>query len=134
MSDALRPRLTRMAPYLPVTDVAGATSFYIERLGFVQEYAAGSPPEFAILSRDGHAIMLRLVPDPTAIVPNERQGGTWDIFFWVDDAGALCDAFRTAGATIAYGPVHQTAYGMLEFAVRDPNGYVLGFGQPMAPS
>ena len=33
---------------------------------------------------------------------------------------------------IVYGPIVQAADGMEEFAVRDRDGYVLGFGQPVA--
>ena len=36
------------------------------------------------------------------------------------------------GAAIVYGPIVQEAYQMEEFAVRDRDGYVLGFGQPLA--
>jgi uncharacterized glyoxalase superfamily protein PhnB len=35
------------------------------------------------------------------------------------------------GAAVVYVPVVQP-YGMKEFAVRDPNGYVLGFGERWA--
>jgi hypothetical protein len=65
-----------------------------------------------------------------SISPNERQGGTWDVFFWVRDAHALHAELHANGADIVYGPVFQEAYQMQEFAVRDHDGYVLGFGQP----
>ncbi|HEV8337567.1 MAG TPA: hypothetical protein VGR67_14230 [Candidatus Polarisedimenticolia bacterium] len=35
------------------------------------------------------------------------------------------------GADVVYGPVIQPAYRMEEFAVRDREGYVLGFGQAL---
>ena len=87
------------------------------------------PPQFAICSRDGLAIMLRRVEAPEAIRPSESQGGTWDAFFWVDDADALHAELARHGATVVYGPLHQPAYDMREFAVRDCDGHVLGFGQ-----
>ena len=86
---------------------------------------------FAIVSRDGLAIMLRAVEDPAAIVPNERQGGTWDAFFWVDAAASLHQELASRGADVVYGPLIQEEYGMKEFAVRDVDGHVLGFGQPV---
>jgi hypothetical protein len=89
------------------------------------------PPEFAILSRDGLPVMLRLVPTTQRITPNEQQGGTWDVFFWVSDARALHAELEEKGAEIAYGPLIQHAYNMEEFAVRDRDGYVLGFGQAL---
>ncbi len=122
-------KLLRSAPYFPVADVALSASYYERVLGFAAEYSVGTPPEFAICSRDGLAIMLRRVPAPELIVPNEKQGGTWDVFFWVDDVQALHEAFAAKGADVVYGPLLQEAYHMQEFAVRDHDGYVLGFGQ-----
>jgi catechol 2,3-dioxygenase-like lactoylglutathione lyase family enzyme len=124
-------RLLRHAPYFPVRDVEQSATHYENVFGFRRDYAAGSPPEFAILSRDGLSVMLRRVPEPQQISPNERQGGTWDAFFWVTDARALHAEMQAKGAEIVYGPLVQQAYNMEEFAVRDREGYVLGFGQPL---
>lgn len=125
------PQLLRSAPYFPVADVEQSALHYERVLGFQREYVAGKPPQFAILSRDGLAIMLRLVPAPEHICPNEKQGGTWDVFFWVRDVRALCAELRDNGANIVYGPIVQESYQMEEFAVRDRDGHVLGFGQPL---
>jgi predicted enzyme related to lactoylglutathione lyase len=75
--------------------------------------------------------MLRLVQTPERISPNERQGGTWNVFFRVRDAKALQAELAANGADVVYGPVVQEAYHMEEFAVRDREGYVLGFGQAL---
>lgn len=127
-------QLLRSAPYFPVSDVEQSATYYERALGFHREYSAGTPPQFAILSRDGLAIMLRLVATPEQISPNEKQGGTWDAFFWVRDAQALFTELRENGAEIVYAPAFQQAYQMEEFAVRDLEGYVLGFGQAMGTS
>lgn len=124
-------QLLRSAPYFPVADVEQSAVHYERVLGFHREYVGGAPPQFAILSRDGLSIMLRLVPAQERIVPNEKQGGTWDVFFWVRDARALHSELRANGADIVYGPMVQEEYQMEEFAVRDREGYVLGFGQPV---
>ncbi len=76
---------------------------------------------------DGLAIMFRKVSISAKIVPVEEQGGTWDAFFWVDDAEALHAEFKARGAEIAYGPLIQDAYEMKEFAIRDCDGHVLEF-------
>lgn len=86
------------------------------------------------MTRDDLSIMLRLVPDATQISPNERQGGTWDVFFWVRDVRALHTELVANGADIVYGPTFQEAYRMDEFAARDSTGYVLGFGQAVTAS
>ena len=124
-------KLTRSAPYFPVADVARSSAHYQRVLGFHTEYSAGSPVEFAIVTRDGFSIMLRRVADAGPISPNERQGGTWDVFFWVSDARALHAELVANGADVVYGPLVQAAYHMEEFAVRDADGYILGFGQPV---
>lgn len=121
--------LLRSAPYFPVGNVEESADYYDRIFGFKTEYRAGTPPEFAVCSRDGFAIMLRKVPAPDRILPNEKQGGTWDVFFWTDQALALHSELSAKGADVVYGPIVQEAYHMLEFAVRDRDGYILGFGQ-----
>jgi catechol 2,3-dioxygenase-like lactoylglutathione lyase family enzyme len=120
--------IIRGAPYFPVSDVSSIGSYYRDVLGFRCEYAAGDPPEFAVYSRNGSPVMFRRVQDPSLICPNERQGGAWDVFFWVNDVEALHGELAQKGAVVVYPPVVQP-YGMKEFAVRDSDGYVLGFGQ-----
>ena len=129
-----RPRCTliRGTPYFPVSDVARTGQYYRDVLDFQLEYSAGSPPEFAIYSRDGAALMLRRLHDPSRIRPIEAQGGTWDAFYWVSDILSLHEEFAARGARFSYGLTLQP-YGMHEFAVRDPDGHVLGFGQALPP-
>jgi catechol 2,3-dioxygenase-like lactoylglutathione lyase family enzyme len=129
MSSKLTCKLLRSAPYFPVSNVERSAAFYEEILGFCREYLAGTPVQLAICSRDGLAIMLRKVLESDLIVPNEKQMGTWNAFFWVGDVQALHVELDTKAADIVYGPLIQEAYQMKEFAVRDCDGHVLGFGQ-----
>ena len=131
MSSNQTGTLIRSAPYFPVANVEQSVAFYERVLGFSCEYSAGSPLQFAICSRDGLAIMLRRVSTPELIVPIERQGGTWDAFFWVSDAKALHAELKAKGADVVYGPLIQESYRMEEFAIRDCDGHVLGFGQAL---
>jgi uncharacterized glyoxalase superfamily protein PhnB len=128
MPHDVSPQILRGAPYFPVPDVASASAYWADVLGFRCEYIAGDPPEFSINGRDGSTVMLRRTGSPELIAPNERQGGTWDVFYWVRDVDAVYDELARNGATVVYAPTVQP-YGMKEFAVRDLNGYVLGFGQ-----
>ncbi|MEK6285012.1 MAG: VOC family protein [Acidobacteriota bacterium] len=129
MSSNQTGQLLRHAPYFPVANVEESMAFYEQVLGFRCEYSAGAPLQFAICSRDGFAIMLRRVADPELIVPIEKQGGTWDAFFWVSDSEALHTELKAEGADIVYGPLIQESYRMKEFAIRDRDGHVLGFGE-----
>ena len=125
-------RLLRSAPYFLVADVERCSDYYSRVLGFRTDYSAGAPPQFAILSRDNFPIMLRRSENPSAIVPNEKQGGTWDVFFWVSDVESLYRELRAKSADIVHGPAVQP-YGVKEIAVRDCCGYILGFGEAIAP-
>src|SRR5262249_13189098 len=71
-ADPSHREILREAPYFPVADVPQVGVYYRDVLGFTCEYEAGNPPEFAVYSRNGSAIMLRRVPDPHLICPNER--------------------------------------------------------------
>jgi predicted enzyme related to lactoylglutathione lyase len=124
-------KLLRHAPYFPVANVEQTLKFYEQVLGFRCEYSAGAPLQFAICSRDDLAIMLRRVTETDVIVPIEKQGGTWEAFFWVSDADALHSELASKGADIVYGPLIQESYHMREFAIRDCDGHVLGFGAPL---
>jgi catechol 2,3-dioxygenase-like lactoylglutathione lyase family enzyme len=123
-------KLLRVSPYFPVADVERTARYYETVLGFNPDYMAGSPAMFAILSRDGQPLMLRRIDDPKAIVPMQKQGGAWDAFFWVSDARELHHELRASGATVLYEPIIQP-YQVDEFAVRDQDGHVLGFGQKL---
>jgi uncharacterized glyoxalase superfamily protein PhnB len=64
---------------------------------------------------------------------NEHLGpphATATQYITVDDVMALFDRLKAICA-IEWGP-EKMPYGMLEFAIRDPNGYLLSFGQPVA--
>ncbi len=124
-------RLLRCATCFPVYDVAQSAVFYECILGFRIEYIASAPSEFAIVSRDGLAIMFRKVAAPSLVRPNEVQGASWDAFFWIDDADSLYTELSGRGAVIAYDLVDNKEDGKREFAVRDRDGHVLGFGQPI---
>ena len=117
MSSKLTCKLLRSAPYFPVSNVERSAPFYEEILGFCREYSAGTPLQLAICSRDALAIMQRKVLESDLIVPNEKQGGTWDAFFWVSDVQALHVELHTKAADIVYGPLIQEAYQIKQLPV-----------------
>jgi catechol 2,3-dioxygenase-like lactoylglutathione lyase family enzyme len=52
----------------------------------------------------------------------------FDVYFWVDDVDDLYAELTERGAELVHGPVAQ-GYGLREFRVRDPDGYILAFGR-----
>ena len=51
----------------------------------------------------------------------------FDLYVYVEDVEELHEELAERGAEILGGPVN-TEYGMREFRVRDPEGYILAFG------
>ena len=133
--ERVMPKLLRGAPYFPVGDVDASTGFYERVLGFKCEYKAG-PPELAGAVRDPqprrprhHAAPRRGARAHPADASRRAAPGT-------PSSGSTTPRRSTPssdrrGADIVYGPMMQDAYRMLEFAVRDRDGHVLGFGQTM---
>ena len=72
--------------------------------------------------------MLKQADPGMTIVPNGSQEECWDAYFWIADADAFFAEMKASGAAIEYAPCIQV-YAMKEFAVRDPDGYILAFGQ-----
>jgi catechol 2,3-dioxygenase-like lactoylglutathione lyase family enzyme len=129
-----RVNLTGSAPVLMVTDVVRAVDYYADCLGFERPELWGQPPCFAMPHRDGLVVMLKQADHPDRICPNRRAGDwshQWDVYFWVDDSRGLHEELARRGARIAYPPHVQHEYDMVEFAIRDLDGYVLAFGSPL---
>ena len=129
MSPADAPALIGTAPYFVVSDLAASLDYYCDILGFRRPPLWGEPPTFAMPDRDGFIFMLKQVKNSDNIQPNRTRGGYWDAYIWVQDAEALYAEFAANGAEFAYGLTIQHEYNNKEFAVYDPDGYYIAFGQ-----
>jgi uncharacterized glyoxalase superfamily protein PhnB len=63
------------------------------------------------------------VPNHEAIPPD-----MFDAYFCPDDVDALHAELKDRGVKIIQAPTEQP-YGLREFRVQDPDGYILGFGK-----
>ena len=121
--------LTGHAPFLVVPDVLAALEHYRDVLGFDVEPWGLAPETNGTATRDGCTIFLNLgeraVPNSEVCPPD-----LFDVYLWTDDVRALRAEFAERGADVILEPCEQP-WGMLEIRVRDLNGYVLGFGQPL---
>ena len=120
MGRSVLPMATRIAPILPVADLAVALEHY-RRLGFsVRAYPKGG---YGFATLDQVEIHLGVVPPSKASTPASA-------YLFVDDADELAQAWRASGADVTV-PV-DTEWGMHEGVVVDPDGNVIRFGSPMA--
>jgi catechol 2,3-dioxygenase-like lactoylglutathione lyase family enzyme len=122
-------RLTGHAAVLLVQDVARATAYYRDALGFETSRWESDPDHYGYASRDGcHVHFARF--EGARSRPNhlEAPPDMFDVYLWIDDVEAMHEELAGRGAELLHGPVEQ-AYGLREIRVRDPDGYILAFGQ-----
>jgi len=116
------------APLFMVKNLSRSLDYYCDTLRFVRPELWGDPPTFAMPHRDGFIIMLKETAVNQSIAPNGLCDG-WDAYVWIEDADQLFAEVKERGATIKYEPCIQREYDMKEFAVVDPDGYMIAFGQ-----
>lgn len=107
-----------LTPMLQSLDLDATAKWYADVLGFE---ATSHTLAWLRLERDGVEIMF---------MTNAHLGApqaTATQYFRVDDVMALWERVKPH-AKAEWGP-EEMPYGMLEFAIRDPNGYLLSFGQ-----
>ena len=117
------------APYFTVRNLQESLDYYHRALGFTMPKLWGEPPTFAMPAREGFVFMLKQAEADDTVPPSRDQGGFWDAYIWINDADARFAECRDNGAVIEYEPCIQDEYDMKEFAVRDPDGRVIAFGQ-----
>jgi catechol 2,3-dioxygenase-like lactoylglutathione lyase family enzyme len=111
------PSVLGVVPRLPAADLQRTIAFYGDHLGFALDGLwPDDAPTFAILERDGVSIQFNLA---------ERAGdvGAATLNVEVDDARAVHAAI-SARVPVEWGP-DVYWYGRREFAVRDPDGYLV---------
>jgi uncharacterized glyoxalase superfamily protein PhnB len=111
-------RLLALTPMLQARDLARTIAWYETVLGF---RCTGKEDGWCRLERDQVALMF---------MRNAHLGephATATQYIYVDDVMALWNAIKDR-VTAEWEP-EQMPYGMLEFAIKDPDGYLLSFGQ-----
>jgi catechol 2,3-dioxygenase-like lactoylglutathione lyase family enzyme len=120
--------VTGQATVLLVRDVQRTLAYYRDRLGFeVESYE--DPTHYGYARRGGawlhfaHWDGAEPRPNSVAVPPD-----MFDVYAYTDDVRGLHEELAERGAEILYGPVEQP-WATLEIRVRDPDGYVVAFGQ-----
>ena len=119
------PRLIGVVPRLPVADLGRTVAFYTRTLGFrVSALWPDDRPTFVILDRDSVSLGF-FTPDA---VRGQVTIGTADLYVGAEDVLGLHAAIKDL-VKVEWGP-EVFFYGRREFAVRDPDGYLLIFTEP----
>ena len=116
--------LEGMTPMLGVRDLEETIRFYTETLGFEvgSDWPAEGKRTWAFLTGGKAEFMIYELPE------GESPRLTGSLYFYPEDVMALWKAVK-GRVTVEWEP-RVFEYGMREFGIRDPNGYVLNFGEP----
>jgi uncharacterized glyoxalase superfamily protein PhnB len=129
-----------------VDDIHKTVEFYRQVLGFEHvmsvpkdsgevlfQYDAGRPLVYALIKCGNIEMAFQerasLMENVPAFKSDATIGGTLTFYFETDDVDGL--AARVKNTCEVVRDLHDTFYGMREIYVRDPNGYILGFAQPL---
>lgn len=121
-----------LTPNMMVPDVDAAIAFYERALGFekVMSMPEEGPSVFAILHAGAVELMLQSQESLREDIPavGSRSIASSAVFYIeVEGLAELHERVRPH-AEVVQG-LRSTPYGMNEFYITDPNGYVLGFAE-----
>jgi uncharacterized glyoxalase superfamily protein PhnB len=126
----------RLTPNLMVENVSETLAWY-ERVFDATELGRMPPeteqPEWAQLEFGDVWLMLQERDSLEADVPGlagAEMGGSLTLYIDVNDAEGLFERVSGTDAPVAQ-ELRETEYGRREFAIEDPNGYVLAFGEKL---
>ena len=135
-------KFSDVTPNLVVSNVERSMAFYRDVLGFTVTATVpdAAPFAFAWMQRDGVSVFLNshASVEELAGLSARPIGGTATLFIIVeaDDVKTGIDGLFASvapRATVMMGLKDQF-YGMREFGIEDPDGYVIFFAQRIAPA
>jgi catechol 2,3-dioxygenase-like lactoylglutathione lyase family enzyme len=114
-------RFESVSPVFHVSDVTTALAFYCVGLGFNVAWKWGQPATHASVCRGSVSISLTL---------DSQKAGTGDAYIEVGGIDSYHEELATRGVPL--GDLADRPYGMRDFAVIDPSGNRIVFGQATA--
>jgi uncharacterized glyoxalase superfamily protein PhnB len=126
------PQFKKLTPNLLVANVERSLAFYIDTLGFARGMTVpeASPFVFAAVTSGDVEIFFNDAATAVKEYPafaGKPIGATGTMFIELEGVDALHDRVKSR-ATIAM-PLENKFYGMREFAIVDPDGYVITFAE-----
>ncbi|TYP94801.1 putative conserved protein PhnB, glyoxalase superfamily [Fodinibius salinus] len=123
-------KLQSLSPNLMVEDVNKTTKFYTDILDFelLQTVPEEGNLEWALVQRDGVSLMFQKkesIRDEYPDLKNQKGGGALTFFIKVEDLEDLYQGIKDKVNLIK--DIHETFYGTKEFAIQDPNNFILTF-------
>jgi uncharacterized glyoxalase superfamily protein PhnB len=126
------PQFKKLTPNLLVANVERSLAFYTDTLGFARGMTVPDASPFVFASVTSGDVEIFFNDAATAVkeypaFAGKPIGATGTMFIELAGVDALHDRIKSR-ATIAM-PIETKFYGMREFAIVDPDGYVITFAE-----
>jgi lactoylglutathione lyase len=126
------PQFVKLTPNLIVANVERSLSFYVDVLGFTRGLTVPDQSPLVFASVTSGAVEIFLNDAATAVkeypaFAGKPIGATGTMFIEVEGVDALHDRLKQSVTIVM--PLVTQFYGMREFAIEDPDGYVITFAQ-----
>jgi hypothetical protein len=109
---------------LAVSDMEQTLAFYLDILEFVPSMKS---PEYSIVGRDGQIIHFMKAASEDVM---KRLRGHVEIYIEVRGILALWEKVKPFKIRYKVRVLFEREYGMTEFHIQDPNGYLIFIGEP----
>jgi predicted enzyme related to lactoylglutathione lyase len=119
-------RFESIMPEMPVRNLSASVEFYTKVLGFRLEHLHGD--EYAVMQREGARIGLKRAEPP------DIPAGTGRLYAFVRGSEELFASVEAAIGSAGGKLIEALAprpYGLKDFAISDPDGNRLGFGEDL---
>jgi len=110
------------ASVLPVIDMQKSIDFYVQKLDFKLTFSWGEPANYAVMKRGGVSIHLTQRADEQRPSDNHVT-----VYIFVRDIDEIYNQCVERNVTLLNSPQDKD-YNMVDFDIRDPDGYIICFG------
>jgi lactoylglutathione lyase len=126
------PHFKKLTPNLLVANVERSLAFYVDTLGFARSMTVPEQSPFVFAAVTSGPIEVFVNDAATAVKEypafvGKPIGATGTMFIEVEGIDALHDSLKSSVKIVM--PIVTQFYGMREFAIEDPDGYVITFAE-----
>ena len=126
------PHFKKLTPNLLVSNVERSLAFYVDTLGFERGMTVPDESPLVFAAVTGGAVEIFLNDAATAVkeyptFTGKPIGATGTLYVEVEGVDAFHDRLKSRVKIVM--PIATQFYGIREFAIEDPDGYVLTFAE-----
>jgi catechol 2,3-dioxygenase-like lactoylglutathione lyase family enzyme len=128
------PQFRKLTPNLLVADVSRSLTFYTDVLGFTRGMSVPEAEPFVFASVTSGTVEIffneaRAALEEYPALGGRPLGATATMFIEVEQIEKLCAAIESKVQILV--PLHTQWYGVKEFVIADPDGYLITFAEPV---